>query len=96
MPNIKFKAKVRTMYNVDDTVAYQYIEVPEFTRSHCDMNEFRKHDKFYANSDLFPAILRRIKRDVFGGKHLRLDAVPPNVTVDTSKFLAVVTVEVSP
>ena len=95
MPRITFKAKVRTMYNMDDTVAYQYIHVPEFTRSHCDMNEFRKYDKFHANSDLFPVILRRIKLDAFGGRHLRLDAVPPSVSVDTSKFLAVVTVEVA-
>ena len=27
MPRITFKAKVRTMYNMDDTVAYQYVEV---------------------------------------------------------------------
>lgn len=74
------------------------IKLPVLTRNHCDMNAFRTHPKHgsYANSDLFPAMLARIKSEVFGqGKlFLRLDSIPENVSVDTSGFLAVVTITI--
>jgi hypothetical protein len=94
MAKIEFKAKVQTVLNAhNDEVAYSYIDVPQFKRNHCDMNAFRTHPKYggFANSDLFPAMLARIRRDVFGGNPLRLDAIPAGVTVDTTGFLARVT-----
>ena len=94
---ITFKTKIRTCRNMDETVAYQYVAVPEFTRAHCDMAAFRRHEKFgsYANSDMFQNVLKRIRRDLMGGKDcLRLDMVPANATVDASGFLAVVTIEI--
>ncbi|MDN7537063.1 hypothetical protein [Burkholderia cenocepacia] len=96
MARISFKAKVKTVYNVDDTAAYQYIQVPEFKRCHCDMHSFRVHAKYgaYANSDFFGGMLKRIRADVFGGNQLRLDAIPAGVSVDTSGFLAAVTFDV--
>jgi hypothetical protein len=92
---IEFKAKVQTMYNVDDTPAYDYIAVPEFKRSHVDMAAARNHPKYggLANSDLFPGVLARIRKDVLNGRaYLRVCDLPANVTVDTSGFLAKVTV----
>lgn len=91
---IQFKAKVQTVYNMDDTVAWQFVKVPKLTRSHCDMPSFRSHPKFggLANSDLFPNLisgqlkLHNIKEDI------RLDRIPECVTIDTSGFLAVVTI----
>lgn len=96
MATIRFKGKVQTMYYVDDTVAYEYVHVPEFDRKHCDMAAFRSHPKYgaYANSDLFKGTLRRIRSDVFGGRPLKLNEIPEGVHVDTSGFLAVVTMEV--
>jgi hypothetical protein len=96
MAKIEFRAKVQKVFNVDDTEAYTYIDVPQFKRSHCDMPAFRNHPKFgaYANSDLFPGMLARIRRDVFDGKPLRLDCIPAGVTVDTSGFLACVSFDV--
>lgn len=90
---IQFKGKVQTMYNIHDIVAYEYIQVPVLDRKHCDMNAFRTHPKYgsYANSDLFPGMLSRIRKDKFGGTVLKLNAVPEGVHVDTSGFLAVVT-----
>lgn len=92
---IQFKGKVETMYNVDGTVAYQYIHVPEFDLKHCDMNAFRRHPKYggLANSDLFKSVLKRIRQDKFQGQ-LKLSSIPDGVSVDTSKFLAVVTLYV--
>lgn len=98
MAQIQFRAKVVTVYNHDDTPAWQYVTVPKLARSHCDMAAFRKHPKYgsYANSDLFPAMLERIAREVVGpySRDLRLDKAPANVTIDASGFLALVTIEV--
>lgn len=92
MAQIQFRAKVQTVYNVDDTVAWRYIQVPTLTRKHCDMSAFRSHPKFggLANSDLFPNILAKIRREVLG-ETIRLDKIRDGVTVDESGFLAVVT-----
>lgn len=50
---IQFKGKLQTVKYVDGAIAYQYIQVPELDRKHCDMQAFRVHPKFgsYANSD---------------------------------------------
>ena len=99
MALISFKAKVRQVYNVDETLAYHTISVPTLTRSHCDMAAFRTHPRFggMANSDLFPNILSRVRRDRLVGEYsneLRLDRLPDGVTIDTSGFLAVVSLDI--
>jgi len=95
MATIQFRAKVETVYNVDDSPAYQMVRVPQLRRAHCDMPAFRRHAKFggLANSDLFPNVLNRIRRERLGDM-LRLDKLPPGVEVDTSGFLARVALEV--
>jgi hypothetical protein len=96
MASIQFKGKVKTLHNMDNSVAYEYISVPEFERKHCDMSAFRRHAKYgaYANSDLFKGMLSKIRREVFCGSPLKLNAVPDGVCVDTGGFLAVVTLDV--
>ena len=97
MARITFKAKVQEMGNCSGGVAYRYVTVPKLECKHCDMAAFRSHPKFggYANSDLFPGMLARIASGLKAGSlGLRLDRLPPNVTVDESGFLAVVAVEV--
>lgn len=96
MAQIKFKAKIETLYREDDTISCDRIKVPSLNRQHCDMHAFRKHPEYggYANSDLFPAMLSRIRTKIFGGDFIELHKIPDGVSVDTSKFLAVVTVEV--
>lgn len=97
---ISFKGKIETVRNVDDTVAYSILRVPALERRHCDMNAFRQHPKYggLANSDLFPGVLHKIRRDVFGLRddqpHIRMDRIPAGVNVDATGFLATVTVEV--
>jgi hypothetical protein len=94
---IQFKAKIQEVLNMDDTVAYQYVSVPVLKRSHVDMNAARNHPKYggYANSDMFPGMLARIRSDLIKGSlGLRMDRLPENVVVDTSGFLANVTIEV--
>lgn len=93
---ITFKTKGHKVENSDGTLAYLMFNVPKLTRSHCDMNAFRKHPRFggIANSDLFPNALSRIVRDVAPAGFIRSDRVPAGVTVDTSGFLASVTIEV--
>lgn len=97
MARIEFKAKVKTMHYVDDSIAYTYLDIPSLDRKHCDMNAFRQHPKYgsYANSDLFRGMLGRIKVATFGeSSRLKLDNIPEGVTVDTSGFLAVVSFDV--
>lgn len=97
MAKIEFKGKVKNVYNIDETIAYQYVAVPTFDRKHCDMHAFRQHHKFgaYANSDLFRGMLNRIRSDKFGDSGmLILSKVPEGITVDTSGFLAVVSFDV--
>jgi hypothetical protein len=96
MAKISFRAKAQQMFNMDDTLAYEYVSVPAFKRSHCDMNTFRQHAKYgsYANSDLFLGMLARIRKDVFSNGILKLNDVPSGVTVDTTGFLVLVEFDV--
>lgn len=97
MATITFKGKIERMEHVDGSLVYEYIRVPVLTRSHCDMAAFRRHAKYggYANSDLFAGMLARIRSALVAGSvGLHLDALPDNVTVDASGFLARVTVTV--
>jgi hypothetical protein len=101
MARITFKTKVQTVYNMDDTIAYRYVQVPAFDRKHCDMHAFRTHPKYggLANSDLFPGVLRRIRDDRFpwsvnGSRAFKTDSVPNGVTLDESGFLAKVEFDV--
>lgn len=95
MARISFKAKIEPVYNMDETLAYQIIRVPVLERRHCDMPAFRQHPKYgsYANSDLFPGMLNRIRKDRLVGQYgntIRLDRLPEGVSVDASGFLVVV------
>jgi hypothetical protein len=95
---IEFKAKTQTMYDMEDSPLYTFVVVPEFKRTHVDMNAARKHPKHggYANSDLFPSMLARIRKEILDGHaYLRLDSLPDNVSIDTSGFLAKITIEVA-
>jgi hypothetical protein len=100
MARIEFRAKIQTVYEFNGDVAYQYVQVPTLTRSHCDMGAFRQHPKYggYANSDLFPGMLRHIRDNRFpwsvnGRRAFKIDDVPTGVTLDQSGFLARVTFE---
>ncbi len=94
---IHFRAKVTELFYTDNASAGKRIQVPTLKRNHCNMHEFRTHPKWgsYANSDLFDGMLSRIRTNLFGESGvLKLDAIPNGVTVDTSGFLAEVTIEV--
>ncbi len=101
MAKITFKAKVQRVENMDGTFAYSMIQIPELKRSHCDMAAFRQHKKYgpWANSDMFSAMLKRIRSDI-GGSAARLRfgaedySLPDNVAIDTSGFLAKVEIDV--
>jgi len=90
---IKFKTKVIKIYTPDKTSYREAIQVPEFTRKHCDMAFFRQHKRYggFANSDMFPSMLKRIRAGFMPNKYnnlVYLDAMPEGWEVDTSGFLA--------
>ena len=97
MPNVTFKTNIQTVYNMDETVAYQYVQVPELKRAHCDMTAFRRHPRYssYANSDLFPNLLKRAIDGAGIGNIIRLDQLPNCVAVDTGGFLARVVISLA-
>jgi hypothetical protein len=97
MAKISFRAKVQRICNMDDTIAYEYVQVPKLDRKHCDMNAFRQHAKYgsYANSDLFLGMLATIRKGICNvDGWIKLDAIPQGVSVDTSGFLALVEFDV--
>jgi len=95
MPQVRFKAKVQRVVNMDGTPAYEYVKVPALNRRHADMHAFRTHPEYgpLANSDFFPSVLAHAAKAVAPEGIIRLDKVPDGVTVDTSGFLAVVTLD---
>lgn len=104
---LQFKAKVQDgICPETGRTLYQFIDLPTFRRSHCDMPAFRRHPKLgsLANSNMFEGILARERKRLFGpmariflpvdGQPLpRGASAPPEcVHIDTSGFLAVVTI----
>lgn len=90
MHTITYKTKVKYLDEGEGTRT-PYIEYKRVvTRTDCSM---KNHEHTYYNSDLFPAMLNRIYNQLIDGKPwCRLNQLPPAITVDTSKFLAVVTI----
>lgn len=84
---IAFKAKPVQVYNPDGSVAYVAVKVPELKRSHVDMHAARRHPRYsgIANSDLFPGVLAKIRRELVGeynpSGHVRLDKLPEGFSV---------------
>ena len=96
MATIRFRGKARTARYPDNSVAWQFIQVPQLGTRHCDMAEFRTHPKYggLANSDLFPGVLRKLRDLLFPSGYVRLDQIPDCVTIDTTGYLAEVEVTV--
>lgn len=103
MATIKFKAKPRNLYDMEDNVIDRFVTIPELTRSHCDLPSFRGH-KFghWITSDLSKNILNGIRsstgKETWLGKKksYRIDEsnVPDNVTIDKTKFLWEITITI--
>lgn len=95
---ITFKAKPYHLEGVysGEPDPHDRVKVPELKRSHCDMAAFRRHPKHggYANSDMFPAVLKRIARQVAPHGYLRLDRLPEGVTATPGALLTTITIEV--
>lgn len=91
MPNVTFKTKVHKTVS-----GAPFIRIPNLTRAHCNMHEFRTHPKFgsVSNSNLFDGLLTGALRLQYGlTDRLMLDEdLPEGITVDDSGFLAVVTI----
>lgn len=85
MPHVQFKSKVI------DYGGHKYITVPKIERKHCDMAYFRQHKHLggYANSDMFHAIMARCIKSGL----MCLESLPSYWKVDTSKFLADVSID---
>jgi hypothetical protein len=88
------KAETRTSYEEEKPREYAALSVPELDRRHCDMNAFRASRRFgsYANSDLFPQMLRRAVAQMVGPR-IRLDQPLPRGVAVQPGFLHTCTIE---
>lgn len=88
---ITFKAKPIKVW-VSDNAFESRLYFPEITPKHCDMNAFRQSRAFgpYANSDLFPGMLRRLPLPKF-----ILASNPPQGIAVSEGFLCTVTFAVT-
>ncbi len=86
---IEFKTKVFPIIQNDHgTERLALRPKAKLARGDCNM---KPTDHDYYNSDLFASMLNGAYRKVMGYREfVYLDALPEGVTVDTSKFLAVV------
>lgn len=88
---VSFKAKAEP---VGDRLL---VKVPKIEPRHTDRAEWRASKAFggFANSDLFPGLLRRQVRNIIGDRScLWLDQLPAGVEADTSAFLATITITI--
>ena len=88
---IEFKTKTFPVIQDDNGAVRTAIRLKaRLARIDCNL---KPHEHTYFNSDLFPAMLNETYRKIVGDRdYLYLDSLPEGVTVDTSKFLAVVTI----
>jgi hypothetical protein len=95
-PEISFRAKVEHL----DGERWR-VKFPRFTASHIRLDVLRKSPVWgsLANSSLLAGALDRAARKAIGcsrdAAYIYSDRLTPAVQVDTSKFLAVVTVDIS-
>jgi hypothetical protein len=91
---VTFKTKVRHMQDGDTGTTFEYIDYKrELSRHDCNL---KPHQHDYYNSDLFPSMLKRAYETAIGGRPwVRLSCLPENVTVNSTGFLAIVTVRIN-
>lgn len=90
---ITFKTKPFKLYRHEDDGFDMAIDFKKrVKKSDCSMKPI---DHTYYNSDMFEGILNREYKRIIGEHKTwaRLDQLPDGVTVDTTKFLAVVTIQ---
>lgn len=92
--NVTFRTKLMTLIGADDQ-RREYVKLPKIARHHCDMQAARCCPEWggIANSDLFlGAVNRAVSKLASSSGFLYLDSLPDCVSVDTSGFLAEVTI----
>ena len=94
MPTITFKTKIQGIRDAGTMTFRDGFQMPRVKKNHCDMAAFRKHGRYgaFANSDMFESMIKRALP--VPGKYVWLDALPEGFAVDTSGFLAEVTVNI--
>lgn len=92
--DVTFRTKVRTLIDAYDR-RRDYVKLPTITRHHCDMQAARCCPEWggITNSDLFlGAVNGAVSKLASSSGFIYLDSLPDCVSVDTSGFLAEVTI----
>lgn len=93
---IRFRTKPVNVYDAETgELAHRAVKVPQLKRHHVDMVAARAHPKYgsYANSDMFPAMLARIRKARFPQGAFKLDEPPEGVVADYDGFFVAVSWE---
>lgn len=86
---ISYKTKVKSFANNEgDYIDYKV----NITKSDCNL---KPHQHDYYNCDMFNSMLKRATLTAQNNKTwCRLSDLPENVKIDTSKFMAIVTIQI--
>ena len=95
MLTITFTVKMKPVYFVDGSLAWEGAPLPKKLASYADRDAFRQSRRFgaYANSDLFESILQREVKRLGVSSYLKLGQLPECVTVETA-FMSTVTIAI--
>src|SRR5690554_1096752 len=94
-PVVVFKAKVQELDKPCVVSGMKrWVNLPKLERKHLNQTVALKHPKIrsYVNADILPALLQRELKRQGIGTQIDVDNPPEGVTVDTSKFLAEVSI----
>lgn len=86
---ICYKTKIKSFADNEG----EYIDYKvNVTKSDCNL---KPHEHAYYNCDMFNSMLKRATLSAQNNKTwCRLSELPENITIDTSKFMAVVTIKI--
>ena len=92
---ITFKGKVKPVYFIDGSLAWEGLPLPKKLSPYANKSAFRTSKRFgsYANSDLFESILQREIKRLGVRDYLRIGSLPDCVTIELG-FLATVTITI--
>jgi hypothetical protein len=90
-PTVCYKTKPYKIWEDEKTFRLAINFKQELGRTDCNL---KPHEHSYYNSDLFAGMLKRAAREAQQGRSWQyLDSLPDCITVDTSRFLAVVRIQ---
>ncbi len=96
MGTIVFAGKIQKQTDPNSKITHEYVRIPVIARQHIVINSFRNHPKygFYANSTVLFSMIEKDLESMFPDHWIRLNDLPPNVSVTHNGFIAEVSITI--